>query len=243
MRIFADYHTHTIYSHGKGTIKENVESAISKGLKEIAIADHGPSHIGFGVKKKNFIKMREEIDKLNQEYKDIKILLGVESNIISYDGTIDIDDDILKYLDILLVGFHFGAKPQTISDAYNIYVLNYLGRVSKSIAEKARFLNTKALINAINKYDIDIITHPGAKVDIDTKELAKAAAKRGTALEINASHGQLSLEYLKIAMTEKVKFVISSDAHTPKDVGNVEKAIQRAVSANLKADRIINAVE
>ena len=243
MKIFADYHTHTIYSHGKGTIRENVESAIKKGLKEIAICDHGPSHVGFGVKRKNFKKIRQEIDNLNKEYSQIKILMGVEANIIGYDGEIDVNDEIMELIDILLVGFHFGAMPKSIRDAYNMFVVNYLGRFSKKIDKKARDMNTKAVINAINRYDIDLITHPGAKVDIDTKELAKAASQRGTALEINSSHGFLTLEYLKIAMEENVKFLISSDAHRPEDVGNVESAIQRALKAGLNADRIINAIE
>lgn len=241
MRIFADYHTHTIYSHGKGTIRENVESAIKKGLREIAICDHGPSHFGFGVKRENFKKMREEINKLNEEFTDIKILLGVEANIISYDGKIDIDEEIMKFLDILLVGFHFGAMPHSVEDAYKMYILNFMGRFSPNIAKKARYLNTKALIQAINKYDIDIITHPGAKVDIDTRELARAASRRGTALEINGSHGHLSLEYIKIAMQENVKFAISSDAHTPEDVGSFDEAIIRAMRAGLISERIINA--
>ena len=51
---FADYHTHTLYSHGKGTIQQNVEAAQRKGLKEIAITDHGPGHILYGVKRKTF---------------------------------------------------------------------------------------------------------------------------------------------------------------------------------------------
>lgn len=241
MRITGDYHTHTIYSHGKGTIRENVESAIKKGLKEIAICDHGPRHAGFGVKRKNFSKMRNEIDSLNKEYKEINILLGVEANIIGYDGEIDVDDEIIEMIDILLVGFHFGAVPKSVGDTYKMFVLNYLAKYSKDIALKARKLNTEALINAINRYDIDLITHPGAKVDIDTRELAKAAAKRGTALEINASHGFLTVEYIKIAAEEDVKFMINSDAHRPEDVGNVEKGIQRAIEANLNIDRIINA--
>lgn len=52
MRILSDYHTHTIYSHGKGTIEENVEAARKIGLKILAISDHGPGHMGFGIKKK-----------------------------------------------------------------------------------------------------------------------------------------------------------------------------------------------
>lgn len=243
MKIIGDYHTHTIYSHGKGTIRENVESAIRKGLREIAICDHGPRHIGFGVKRKNFKIMREEIDELNKEYSNIKILLGVEANIIGYDGDIDVNDEIIDMIDILLVGFHFGSLPKSLGDAYKMFVLNFLGRFSEKINKKARKLNTKAVINAINKYDIDLITHPGAKVDIDTKELAKAAAKRGTALEINASHGFLTVEYIKIAMEEDVKFMINSDAHTPEDIGKVEKGIERALKANLKTERIVNAVD
>lgn len=243
MKIFGDYHTHTIHSHGKGTIRQNVESAIQKGLREIAICDHGPSHMGFGVKHKNFAKIKAEIDKLNSEYKEIKILMGVEANIVSYDGDIDVDEDITKLLDILLVGFHFGARPSSIGDAYRMYVLNYMGRFSKSAAKKARELNTNAVIAAINRHKIDLITHPGAKVDIDTKKLARAAASRGTALELNASHHMLSLDYLKIAMTEDVKFMINSDAHTPEDVGKVDSAVDRALKAGLEISRIINVEE
>ena len=245
MKIFGDYHTHTIYSHGKGTIRQNVEAALKKGLREIAICDHGPSHVGFGVKKKDFYKMRNEIDELNKEFKEkgINILLGVEANIIGYDGTIDVDSEIIDMIDILLVGFHFGALPKSPSDIYNIYVANFIGRFSSNINENMKEKNTQALIKAINRYPIDLITHPGAKVDINTRELAKAAVKRGTALEINSSHGQLSLEYIKIALEEGVDFYINSDAHTPENVGNVDEGIKRALMAEVPIKRIRNAVE
>ena len=45
MQIIADYHTHTVYSHGKGTIEENVKVAISKEIKTIGISDHGYKHM------------------------------------------------------------------------------------------------------------------------------------------------------------------------------------------------------
>ena len=49
MQILADYHTHTKYSHGKGTIEENVLEAISKGIKTIGISDHGYKHLAYGI--------------------------------------------------------------------------------------------------------------------------------------------------------------------------------------------------
>ena len=81
MEILADYHTHTVYSHGKGSIEDNVKVAISKGIKKIGISDHGYKNVAYGVKIDDFEKMREEIDILNEKYKNqIEILLGVECN-------------------------------------------------------------------------------------------------------------------------------------------------------------------
>ena len=59
MEILADYHTHTVYSHGKGSIEDNVKVAISKGIKKIGISDHGYKNVAYGVKIDDFEKMRE----------------------------------------------------------------------------------------------------------------------------------------------------------------------------------------
>lgn len=243
MKVFADYHTHTIYSHGKGTIQENVDEAIRKGLREVAISDHGPKHVTYGVRRKDIKKMREEIDMINKETDNIHVKLGMEGNIISTDGKIDIDKEIRKDLDVVLVGYHFGAMPHRISDGFNIHVNNVMAKYLPSVDRKARVINTKAVVEAVYNNQIDIITHPGAKANIDTAELAKAAAKRGTALEINSHHGHLSVEFIKVAMKEGVKFVISSDAHRPQDVGNVKAGIDRAIEAGLKVEQILNAEE
>ncbi|MFZ5966424.1 MAG: PHP domain-containing protein [Bacillota bacterium] len=241
MKVFADYHTHTKYSHGKGTIQENVDEAIRKGLKEVAITDHGFRHMGFGVKRKDLKKMRKEIDEINRSTDKINVKLGLEGNIISTDGEIDIDKNTEKELDIVLVGYHFGAMPSQFVEGSKMHGLNLVAKYLPSLEKKARVVNTKAVVEAIHKNSIDILTHPGAKASIDTAEVARAAAQRGTALEINSSHGYLTVEYIKTAMKEGVKFVIDSDAHRPQDVGNVEAGIKRAVQAGLKADQIINA--
>lgn len=242
MKIYGDYHTHTIYSHGVGTIEANVKEGLKKGLKEIAICDHGPGHLTYGVKKEELFEMRKEIDYLNNRYKGhgIKILLGVEANLISYDGSIDLDDEIIDILDILLLGYHFGALPKTFSDFYKLYFYNFISRFNKGWEREIKKKNTMAFIKAINKYPVNIITHPNAKIKLDIQELSKAAAKVNTALEINAHHEELSVENVKLALKEDVKFYINSDAHDPLDVGEVEKGIKIAIEANVPVDRIMN---
>jgi putative hydrolase len=242
MKLIADYHTHTIYSHGKGTIRDNVEAALKKGLKEIGICDHGPGHYLYGVKRDKLFKMREEIDQLNKEYKEkgIRILLGVEANIIRYEGTIDVDDEIIEMLDILLLGFHYGVIPKSAKEYMILNVMNPLSKVLPFMREWVERRNTEAILKAIEKYPIDMITHPGDKARLNIKEVAEAAYRKGIALEINAKHHQLSVENLKKALDTKVDFYINSDAHHPSDVGEVEESIARAKKAGVPIYRIRN---
>lgn len=243
MKVTADYHTHTIYSHGKGTIRDNVVAAVKKGLNKIVIADHGPGHLTYGVSRKGLKRMRQEINALREEFKDIEILLGVEANIINLDGDLDVDNDILKTIDILLAGFHNGAMFSTLKDWNEIFIKNKISKVLPVWREECRINNTIAVVKALRKYDIAILTHPGAKMDIDTREVAKVAAETNTLLEINSSHGFLNVDYVKIAMKENVKFVIDSDAHKPSDVGSVDNGIAIAIRAGLPLDRIVNIEE
>ncbi len=245
MKLFGDYHTHTIYSHGTGTIRDNVEAAIKKGLKEIAICDHGPGHYLYGVKRVNIPIMRDEIDRLNEEYshRDIKILLGVESNITGFDGRIDMDDKLIKLTDILLLGYHYGVTPSSFKGGLGLYVMNPITKIIPIGRDRALELNTNAFIRAINNYPITFITHPGSKAKVDIRELARAANKVGTALEINSKHSELSIDSIKIAMEEEVEFIINSDAHSPEDVGNISKALERAKAAGLAMNRIRNLIE
>src|SRR5690554_1199003 len=104
IKLIGDYHTHTVYSsgfrergtHAIGTIRENAEAALAKGLREIAITEHGPGHYLYGVRKKRIPLMKDEINRLNEEFmpRGLKILLGVESNLVGLDGTLDVDDEL-----------------------------------------------------------------------------------------------------------------------------------------------------
>ena len=81
--MLADYHTHTIYSHGTGTVLENAMVAKEKGLKEIAITDHGFSHMYFGLKREKLADLRRDIDEATQKT-GVKVYLGVEANLMNY---------------------------------------------------------------------------------------------------------------------------------------------------------------
>ncbi|KXZ40462.1 putative hydrolase [Alkalithermobacter thermoalcaliphilus JW-YL-7 = DSM 7308] len=236
MRVIADYHTHTIYSHGKGTIEDNVKAAIDKGLKTIGISDHGYKHLGFGVKYKDIPKMRKEIDALREKYPQINILMGIEANILDDEGNIDVDEKTLKYFDYIMAGYHFGSMPTRILRGSFYHILNFMGPLKKLSLD----YNTKAVINAMKRHNIFIITHPGAKAMINLKEVAKVAKETDTALEINSHHGHLTVDELLLIKDTKVKFAIGSDAHTPEDVGKFTSAIERVKKANIDKGQIIN---
>ena len=253
IKVVGDYHTHTTYSsgfrkkgtHATGSIDDNAQVALSKGLNTLVISEHGPGHFLYGVRRKNIQQMKEEIKSLNEKYipKGLTILLGVEANLISLDGRLDIDDQFIKYMDILLMGYHYGATPKTLADAYGLYLLNPLSKIIKLNEEKVKQLNTKAYLKALDNYHIDIITHPGSKAKLDIVEVAKKAGRLGTALEISAKHSELSIKSLKLIKDINVNYYINSDAHTPKDVGNLETGIQKAIEANVDFTRIKNIIE
>lgn len=243
MRIWADYHTHTRYSHGTGKIEQNVQAAIKRGLRAIGISEHGPGNIGLRIRLEDFYKMRDEIERLKLKYTGIHILLGCEANVISLDGDLDISDDVLAILDYAMVGLHPLIWPRSLKDGFGLLVENILARTiaSKGLLEKVMEQNTIALIKAISKNKIKIITHPGLHLPIDTAKLAQAAAQNGTALEINAGHGYMTKEFVTIARANGAKFAIGSDAHHPKNVGNFKKALEIVEKVGLSKNDVIDA--
>ena len=236
-RMTADYHTHTVFSHGKGTIEDNVKVAISKGIKELAISDHGPGHLTYGIKRSSVPVMRAEIDRLNRLYPEIKISLSVEANIVDRDNFLDIMPEEVNDYDFIIAGYHYG-----ITHCY--CVSNYLyehgifrtDRRMRKLADR----NTEMTINALDNNNLKILTHPGDKGPVNMREIAKACARNNVLMEINSRHTHLTVEEIKICMKEDVSFVISSDAHLAERVGTFERALDRAVEAGLDLSRIVN---
>lgn len=240
MKLLCDMHTHTVYSHGKNTIEEMVEQARALGLKAVVISDHGRSHPMFGVRKKNFKKMRQEIDALNEKYEDIAVYLSVESNITGADGSIDIGKEERQYCDWIYAGYHYGYIPASIKDVFHFALRNYLTVVFPFMKEKTRRINTEAYLKMMDRYALKMITHPGDKLPVDIEPIAKKAAEKGVILEINPRHSHLSSEELKIALKYDVQFAVNSDAHSVQALGQVQGAESTIKEAGVPSERIVN---
>lgn len=245
MRVFADYHTHTKYSHGKGTVLDNTARAHVLGLEEIAISDHGPAHmLGIGIEGLHILdKIRADANHSMQVYPNVKVKLAVEANVTSIDGSIDITQEYCRKLDMLQVGLHFMVHPRQWLDGLNRTTLHLLRGLTRNLRQKSRLLNTEALTNAVYRHNIDVITHPGYRFEIDSRALAKACAARNTAFEINTSHEHMTVELISLVADEGVDFVIGSDAHHPHRVGDVAKGLALAQTAGLSAKQIRNACD
>ncbi len=242
-RLSYDIHTHTTFSHGKGSIEDNVKAAIAKGLGTIGISDHGPGHVSYGVKRKNLPVMRREIERLKPLYPEIEILLGVEANIINPSGALDVNAEDRKHLDYLLAGYHYGVFGEAPMQALGLLMQNYIlfGWFHKS-TKKQLLRNTELTLRAIYENEIKILTHPGDKGVFDIGEIALACADRGTLMEISTWHDWLTVEGIKQAAKTDVQFVISSDAHTPERIGDCQGAVDRIKAAGLDFERVVNLI-
>lgn len=241
-RIVADYHTHTRYSHGESTVLENVRAAREKGLRRVAISDHGPGSLfGVGVESlATFDAIRKEVEEAQQLYPDVEVLLGVEANVLSVDGRLDIPLEMQSQFDVVLVGLHPLVRWEPLRDGAALIWRNVMGARCKARADEARWLNTQALVNAVLKNRVHAVTHPGYRLPIDTALLAQACARAGCALEINASHPHTTEAYIRIAKEHGARFILGSDAHSARRVGDLGRAAALARRAGLRAADIVN---
>ncbi|MDR3363385.1 MAG: PHP domain-containing protein [Clostridiales Family XIII bacterium] len=236
----SDLHTHTVYSHGTGTIEDNVLSAREKGLKKIGIADHGPGHLGYGVQRKNLVGMKAEIGRLRLKYSDIEILFGVEANILSPHGRLDLKPAEYEYFDFVCAGWHYGAV-DGLTPAGIAGTLNNLARNTAEKATKRQLRrNTDTIVGALEAGGILFLTHPGDKAPVDLLEVAAVCARTGTLVEINTSHMSLTAEDIKMMLLADIRFIIGSDAHTPGRIGDFLPAVRLLIDAGASPERVVN---
>ncbi len=204
MKYVLDMHSHTIASgHAYSTITEMAKAASEKGLELLGITEHAPMMPG-SCGKIYFQNFRV----IPREKFGVKLMFGVELNIMDYNGTVDLEDDILAKLDIRIASLHYPC-----------------------IKSGTKEQNTSALIGAMKNKYVDIIGHPDdSHYPLDYELLVKAAKKYSTILEVNNSslHPQGARQNARenltrmLALCEKyqVPVIMDSDSHVDADVGN-----------------------
>ncbi len=194
--IKGDLHVHSLYSDGHMSIKDLAELARTMKYEYIAICDHSQSaKYAHGLSPERLLKQIQEIGELNREFKDFRLLKGVEVDILS-DGQLDLPDKILKELDIVIAAVHMGFKKRV----------------------------TERILKAMENPLVTAIAHPSGRLiskregyEVDLEKVLQGAKREGKALELNAFYDRLDLNefYLKKAKETGVKISIGTDTHYP----------------------------
>jgi putative hydrolase len=240
MAIWGDYHTHTRYSHGTGTVEENVQEAIKKGLKEIAITDHGFRHVMFNVRRSVFHRVIADVEEARKKYPQINIYLGLETNLVSRKGGIDLMEGDLPMLDMVVCGYHKLVNPDIFADYWKIFIPNMFESITKKTSLRVKNRNTDMYIRAIERHDIDILSHPNNGINADVIEVVKACKFYGTYMELNGKGNYMTDKELEKLIGMGVQFIANSDAHEPERVGEISKPLQIIERVGIPYEQIGN---
>ena len=237
--FLGDYHTHTTFSDGKGSVMENAVAAKEKGLREIAVTDHGFRILTMGFKK--YLKAKKECLAAEQAT-GIRVIAGVEADVVSPEGDVDIREDHIDPIDYIIVGFHKFAFPKNLSTFFKMYFVTYFNGLIPT-GKKARARNTRALIQAIRRYPVKAVAHLNHSLKVNVGEVAKACAEQGVLVELNAKHLRSLKGHWQELRDSGASFVLNSDAHRPKEVGDLQAAFDEAVKNGIDPARIVNYAE
>lgn len=223
-KLFADYHTHTFYSHGKGSPRENVTAAIERGLEAVAVSEHGPGHMSFGVRGKKLERLNDELISLRKEFSGrIEVLRGLELNVMGF-GKSDCPPNRDDY-DIIIIGYHKSVPPVN-SVAWSVWRESLL-----HIRNDPR-RNAEGILSAAEACRANIISHPNLYLKVDIPYMAKCCRQLGILLEVNSSRVTLSTEEIRAICDAGCGLVIGSDAHTPERVGDFMLASEAVDNAD-----------
>ena len=225
--ILGVVHSHTTYSDGINSLKDLCDAAKEMGYQYIGITDHSKSAFyANGLKEDRLLEQMEAIDKLNSNYKDFRVLKGIESDILS-NGSLDYEDDILKQLDFVIASIHSNLKMDE---------------------EKA----TKRLIKAVENPYTHILGHPSGRLllsrkaySIDYKKLIDACAANNVSIELNANPYRLDIDWrwIPYCVEKGVAISINPDAHSIEGIRDIRWGVKSASKAGLLKKDCLNALD
>lgn len=219
-----DLHTHTLASDGHDSLEAMALAARAAGLEYIANTEHSSRlTVAKGLDERRLCEQLALIDRLNERLKGIRILKGIEVDILE-DGRLDMPDAVLARLDLVVAAVH-------------------------SHFALSRRKQTRRILRALSHRYFTMLAHPSGRLlleraayEVDMEQIIREAAQRGCFLEINAQPQRLDLDevYCRMARDEGVLLAVNSDAHGVGQFANLGYGILQARRGWLEKSHVLN---
>jgi DNA polymerase (family 10) len=223
-QIRGDLHMHTTETDGRASLEEMAEAAHQTGYEYIAITDHSKAlAMANGLDEKRAVAFAHRVREMKDNEFGLRVFSGIECD-IRRDGTMDLEDDALAELDWAIGSVH-----------------SYMNLESAEMTDR--------LMRALECPHLRVLGHPTGRIllhrdsyPFDFELVATEAARKRVLLEINASPERLDLAapLIRAGRAKGCKFVISTDAHQPKHLGNMQYGVRMARRGWLEAADVVN---
>lgn len=225
MRIIADTHTHTIISGDAfSTLLENIQMAAQRGMKYLCTTEHVYSVL-YNAPQPSYFR---SLHALPRSWEGVEIVRGVETNVIDYDGKVDMPQDLLNWLEWVIASMHVSSlKPLSVQS------------------------HTAAWVGVAKNPAIDVIGHiDDCRFDFDVDTVVKAFADNGKIVEINEQSevvrpgsGKLLEDVLEACIKYDVPVVVCSDGHFVDKIAVFDRSIATLERMGFPEDHVLNADE
>ena len=210
--IRGDLQSHTTDSDGRDSLEDMARAAEAMGYEYLAITDHTPAvRVAGGLDRAGFRRQMKRIDRLNGMLRTMTLLKGAEVDIRA-DGSLDLDDDTLRELDVVVVSLHSRlALPEATQTR----------RVCKALAHPL----------------VDIFGHPSGRligrrqpVALDWEQVFTVARDQGVMLEVNGQPERLDLDdmHARAAIGHGITLTLGTDAHAIPELRFMRWAVDQA---------------
>ena len=223
-QLRGDLHTHTNLTDGLASLEQMLETASAMKYAYYAVTDHAPNLFMQRMTDDKMLSQRERLRKLQPKYPKMTLLHGTELN-IDPEGNVDWGPEFLDGFEVRVASVHsmFGQSKDEM---------------------------TRRIVRAMDNPYVNVIGHPTTRkinqrqpVEFDVDEVFAAAARTGTALEVNAYPDRLDLkdEHIMWAKRYGVKFAVDTDSHATTHLDHMRYGVAMAQRGWLTKDDVINA--
>jgi DNA polymerase (family X) len=217
-----DLHTHTDLTDGLAPLQDMIAAARERGYDYYAVTDHAPNLYMQRMTDQKILAQRAKLAKLAKKEKMI-LLHGTELN-IDPEGGVDWGPEFLDGFDVRVASVH-----------------SHFNQTKEEM--------TRRIVRACENPHVNIIGHPTGRrigsrppLEYDLEEVFAAAARTGTALEVNAFPDRLDLrdEHIMWAKRHGVKFSVDTDSHSTVHLPFMRYGVGTAQRGWLTKEEVIN---